>query len=88
MNEFNYEAISKKTDDELRQLLSRLSLEPIINEAIQHRAIIQSHVINQILFQRHIDGVERRANKSQKVSIGIALLALLVSIIGVYKTCN
>lgn len=88
MNEFNYEDISKKTDEELRQLLSRLSLEPIINPAVQHRAIIQSHVVNQMLFQRHIDGVEKRAQKSQNITIGIAFLALLVSIISVVKSCN
>jgi hypothetical protein len=81
MNEFDYEVISKKTDDELRELLSRLSLEPIINNAVQHRAIIQASVVNQILFQRHIDGVEKRARTGQILSIGIALLALIVSIL-------
>ncbi len=77
MNEFEYEAISRKTDDELRQILSRLSLEPIINDFVQHRAIIQAMVVNQILFQRHIDGVEKRARLGQWISMGIAVLALL-----------
>jgi hypothetical protein len=81
MNDFNYEEISKKTDEELKQILSQLSLEPIINGYVQHRAIIQASVVNQILFQRHIDGVEKRARMGQRVSIGIALLALIVSIL-------
>lgn len=86
MNEFDFEVISKKTDLELKKILSRLSLEPIVNEAVQHRAIIQSMVINQILFQRHIDGVERRSGISQKISVGIAFLALVVSIISLVKS--
>ncbi|QWD84753.1 hypothetical protein AOC19_06185 [Polynucleobacter asymbioticus] len=77
MNEFNFEVISKKNDEELKEILSRLSLEPIINDFVQHRAIIQAMVINQILFQRHIDGVEKRARIGQWISMGIAVLALL-----------
>ncbi|QWD89229.1 hypothetical protein GQ367_01770 [Polynucleobacter sp. MWH-CaK5] len=83
MNDFNFEEISKKSDEELKKILSWLSMEPIINDRIQHRAIIQAMVINQILFQRHIDGVEKRARTAQRVSIGLAFLALIVSIISI-----
>lgn len=81
MNDFNYEEISRKTDEELKQILSQLSIEPIINNYVQHRAIVQASVVNQILFQRHIDGVEKRARIGQRVSIGIAFLALIVSLL-------
>lgn len=50
MNDFNFDQISSKTDHELRGLLNVLSLEPILNNYVQHRAIIQAMVINQILF--------------------------------------
>lgn len=83
MNDFNYEEISRKTDEELKKILSQLSLEPIINDYVQHRAIIQAMVVNQIIFQRHIDGVEKRAQLGQWMSMGIAVLALVVSIISV-----
>lgn len=77
MNDFNFDEISKKSDEELKKILSWLSMEPIINDRIQHRAIIQAMVVNQILFQRHIDGVEKRARIGQRISMGIAVLALL-----------
>ncbi len=77
MNEFNFEEISRKDDDELKKALSHLALEPIMNDYVQHRAIIQAMVINQILFQRHIDGVEKRARIGQWISMGIAVLALI-----------
>ena len=77
MNDFNFDQISSKTDDELRGLLNVLSLEPILNNYVQHRAIIQAMVINQILFQRHIDGVEKRARVGQWISMTIAVLALI-----------
>lgn len=69
--------------DNLQEKLYELSNEIIQNSSVQHRAIIQSMIINQILLLRFSASQELRNSRIQWLSLIVAAMALIPSLISV-----
>jgi hypothetical protein len=71
--------------DDLQEKLYELSNETIQNSSVQHRAIIQSMIINQILLLRFSASQELRNSKIQRLSLIVAITAVIPSLISVFS---
>jgi hypothetical protein len=71
--------------DNLQEKLYELSNETIQNSSVQHRAIIQSMIINQILLLRFSASQELRNSKIQRLSLIVAIMAVIPSLISVFS---
>lgn len=66
--------------DNLQDILYELSNETIQNSSIQHRAIIQSMIINQILLLRFSASQELRNSRVQWLSLIVSIMAIVTSL--------
>lgn len=83
MSDFHPTNLKKKSDDELQEALYEISNEVIRNDAVQHRAIINAIVINQILLLRFSENQERRNTRIQYINIFVAVCALIASVVAI-----
>lgn len=78
--------LEQKSNKELQETLYEISNQVITNGAVQHRAIINAMVINQILLLRFSENQEKRNSRIQYINIFVAALALIVSLITIFKS--
>ncbi len=78
-------ALEKLSDSELQEELYILSKKLIPNQGVQHQAIIESMIINQVLLLRFSANQERRNSKIQWISIFVAIASLITSAISIFK---
>jgi hypothetical protein len=71
--------------DNLQEKLYELSNEIIENDSVQHRAIIQSMIINQILLLRFSASQELRNSRIQWLPLIVAAMAVVPSLISIFK---
>lgn len=77
--------LEKLSGSELQEKLYTLSKELIPNPGVQHQAIIESMIINQVLLLRFSANQERRNSKIQWISIIVAIASLITSAISIFK---
>lgn len=77
--------LEQKSNQELQEKLYEISQQVIQNGAVQHKAVINAMVINQILLLRFSENQERRNTKIQYINVFVAICALLVSLITIFK---
>ena len=75
----------KMSDEELLDILSKLSSETIENEATKHRAIVRAVVISSELQQRHINRIEKRNTYLTYVIIGLTVASIVTSLLQIFK---
>jgi hypothetical protein len=64
------------TDNELLDVLSKLSSETILNEATKHRAIVRAIVLSSELQQRYVNRIEKRNTFLTIIIIVLTLASL------------
>ena len=77
--------LEQKSTQELQETLYEISQQVIQNGAVQHKAVINAMVINQILLLRFSENQERRNTKLQYINVFVAICALVVSLITIFK---
>jgi hypothetical protein len=77
LNDFESGSIIDANRETLQRHLLTISQNATGDDAIQARDIVQALTINHLILQRHIDGLERRSNRTQNVVILLTVASLL-----------
>ncbi len=83
MSDLRPAELEQKSNKELQETLYEISNQVITNGAVQHRAIINAMLINQIILLRFSENQERRNAKIQYINIFVAVCALIASVVAV-----
>ena len=78
---FRTQRILSDSNEKLIEYLHGLSNQNNINTGTQHRDIIRGLTINHILLQRHINGLNRQNEKTQRWVIALAVAALIAAVV-------
>lgn len=70
------------TESELKAFLDRLNEEGILNDRVQHRAIIRALTINHIQMQRLLEAQERSNAITQRWFMVLAIGSILLGLFG------
>lgn len=83
MSDLRPAELEQKSNKELQKTLYEISNQVITNGAVQHRAIINAMVINQILLLRFSENQEHRNTRIQYINIFVAICALITSVVAI-----
>jgi hypothetical protein len=78
-NSFQSGDIQQCDNDTLQKHLLLLCSRHENNESIRHRDIIRGITINHIILQRHIDGLNKQNEKTQRRVVALTIAALIAA---------
>jgi len=76
-------SINAATDEELQRAIGSLANTRIMNDSVQHEAIVMADAIHSILLRRLLDTQEERNQKSQRWFMILAIAGVIAAIVQV-----